>query len=121
MHIANSLDFLLAMGPPPGQQQDPKAGIMNLVGMMLFMGVIFYLIAWRPQQKRAKEHEALLKSLKAGDKIVTTSGIVALVISVREKTVNIRSGDSKFEITKSSIGEVTERGESDSKESSNNP
>jgi preprotein translocase subunit YajC len=64
----------------------------------------------RPQQKRAKEHAALLKAVKAGDKIVSTSGILGVVLSVKEKTVTIRSADTKLEITKAAIAEITERG-----------
>jgi len=52
----------------------------------------------------------LLKSVKTGDKVTTSSGIVGTIISVREKTVNLRSADAKLEITKSAIAEITERG-----------
>lgn len=77
---------------------------------MLIMIVIFYFVLIRPQQKKAKEHEELIKTLRAGDRVTTTSGIVAVVISVKEKTVSIRSADSKLEVTKSSITEIQERG-----------
>jgi len=58
---------------------------------------------------RAKQLEALLKSIKPGDKISTTSGIVGTVVAVKEKTVSIRSADSKLEILKSAVSEITER------------
>lgn len=103
-------NFLLAMAPPPGTQPDPKGEMIKLVGMLGLMAVMFYFVAMRPQQKRAKEHAALLKAVKAGDKITTTSGILGVVLSVKEKTVTIRSADAKFEITKAAIAEITERG-----------
>ena len=58
----------------------------------------------------------MLKSVKPGDKVATSSGIVGTIISVREKNVTLRSADAKLEITKSAIAEITERG-GESKES----
>ena len=107
--VMNLGNLLLAMAPPPGTQPDPKGEMVKLVGMLALMGVMFYFVAMRPQQKRAKEHAALLKAVKAGDKISTTGGILGVVLSVKEKTVTIRSADAKLEITKAAIGEITER------------
>ena len=107
-----NLSALFAMGPPqspPGTQANPKAQMMQMVLMLVMFGVVFYLIAIRPQQKRAKEQANMLKSVKAGDKILTSGGIVGVVVSVKEKTLSIRSADSKMEITKSAIAEITER------------
>jgi preprotein translocase subunit YajC len=110
---SSGLDIFLAMGPapaPPGTQADPRAQTFGLVGWMAILVVIMYLVMFRPQQKKAKEQAAMLKSIKAGDKIVTSSGIVAVVVTVKEHTLSVRSADSKFEITKSSVAQVTERG-----------
>jgi len=71
--------------------------------------VVFYFAIIRPQQKKAKEHASLLKAVRAGDKIVTSSGIIAVVVTVKEKTLMIRSADAKLEITKSAIAEITDR------------
>jgi preprotein translocase subunit YajC len=98
----------LALAPPatPGQQAPPAW--VNMVPLALLV-VVFYFALIRPQQKKAKEHAALLKAVRAGDKIVTSSGIVAVIVTVKEKTLTIRSADAKFEITKSAIAEITER------------
>jgi preprotein translocase subunit YajC len=100
---------LLALAPPatqPGQAAPPMW--MNMVPLALLV-VVFYFALIRPQQKKAKEHAELLKAVRAGDKIVTSSGIVAVVVTVKEKTLMVRSADAKFEITKSAIAEITER------------
>ena len=73
------------------------------------MVVVFYFALIRPQQKKAKAQAELLKAVKPGDKIVTTSGILGTVITVKEKAISIRSADSKFEITKSAVAEIIER------------
>ena len=94
---------------PPGTQANPTGEMMKFVSMMVLVVVVFYMIGIRPQQKKAKEHAALLKALKPGDKIVTTGGIVSVVITVKEKTLSVRSADAKFEILKSAVSEITER------------
>ena len=73
------------------------------------MIVIFYFVLIRPQQKKAKEHQQLLKTVKAGDKVLTSGGILGVIITVKEKTVTLRSADTKLEVTKSAIAEITER------------
>jgi len=106
----NWTKIILAMAPPPqGTAPDPKGEMLKLVGMMLLMGVMVYLVMWRPQQKRQRAQADLLKNVKNGDRILTTSGIIATVITVKEKSVTIRSADAKFEITKTAIAEITER------------
>jgi preprotein translocase subunit YajC len=77
---------------------------------LVLLFVAFYFVLLRPQQKKAKEHAEMLKTVKAGDKIVTSGGVVAVVITVKDKTLNIRSADAKLEITKSAVAEITERG-----------
>lgn len=71
--------------------------------------VVFYFLLIRPQQKKAKDHAALLKTVRPGDKVVTSSGILGVVLTVKEKTLTLRSADTKLEITKSAIAEITER------------
>ena len=94
---------------PPGTQPNPTATMVQMLGTFLLMGVVFYFLLIRPQRTRAKQQEDLLKALKSGDRIVTASGIIGVVISVKEKTVSIRSSDAKLEILKTAISEITER------------
>jgi preprotein translocase subunit YajC len=108
--------FGILFGQAPATVEDPRAQMLKSVGMMVGLVVIFYFILIRPQQKKAKEHAALVKAVKPGDKVVTSGGILGVVITVKEKTVSIRSADAKLEITKSAIAEITERS-GESKES----
>ena len=77
--------------------------------MMVVMVVMFYFVLIRPQQKKAKQHAALLKNVKPGDRILTSGGIVGVVLTVKEKTLTLRSADTKLEVTKAAIAEITER------------
>ncbi len=49
------------------------------IGMLVFFVVIFYLMIWRPQAKRAKDHRNLITSLSVGDEIVTSGGLMGTV------------------------------------------
>ena|SRR5580765_3296423 len=88
-----------AQGPPPWA---------NIVPLVLIM-VVFYFLLIRPQQKKAKDHAELLKTLKAGDKVVTSGGVLGVVVAVKDRSVSLRSADSKLEVLKSSVSEITER------------
>lgn len=92
----------------PGQTQSPLGGM--IVPLVLF-AVIMYFMMIRPQQQRQKQLTNLLASLKSGDKVVTASGIVGVVITVKDKSVTLRSGDAKMEVTKSSVTEILEKGD----------
>jgi preprotein translocase subunit YajC len=104
----NNLSAILAMATPPKPGQEAPPMWTNLVPLVLIM-VVFYFILIRPQQKRAKQQAELLKSVKPGDKVLTSGGIIAVVVTVKEKTLTIRSADTKMEITKTAVAEITER------------
>jgi preprotein translocase YajC subunit len=55
----------------------------------------------------------MLKTIKNGDKIVTSSGIVGTIVGIKDKSVSIRSADTKLEVLKSSVSEITERSASE--------
>ena len=109
-----SLIVLLAFAPSPqpGTTQNPTGQLLTQLGIFGILGFMFYMLMIRPQQKKAKDHAALLSTLRAGDKIVTSSGIVGTVVGVKEKSVSIRSADTKLEVLKSSVNEITERSSS---------
>ena len=77
---------------------------------MILLVIVFYFILIRPQQQRAKQQVKLIASLKSGDKVITSSGIVGVVTSVKDRTVSLRSADAKMEVTKSSVTEILEGG-----------
>ncbi|KPL01602.1 MAG: hypothetical protein AMJ90_07450 [candidate division Zixibacteria bacterium SM23_73_2] len=72
--------------------------------------VIFYFLLIRPQQKRQKEHQRLLSTLKKGDKVVTNSGMFGTIVGINDKE-NIAvlkvAENVKIEFLKSSIAGKT--------------
>jgi preprotein translocase subunit YajC len=102
---------LIAMAPTPaGTEQDPRAGMLQMVGMFLILGVMFYFLLIRPQQKQRKEQEALLKNIKTGDKILMNSGIYGIVSNVKDKTLMVKIADNvKVEVLKSAVSSVVQK------------
>jgi preprotein translocase subunit YajC len=103
-----NLSVILAQAAQP-EAANQQAVMLKQLLLFVAIPVIFYFVLMRPQQKRAKEQAEMLKSVKAGDKIVTSGGIIGVVITVKEKSITIRSADTKMEVTRSGIGEITER------------
>jgi preprotein translocase subunit YajC len=107
--ILDIVSPLLAADAAPQTGANQTGEFIKFIMMILVFGVMMWLLMIRPQQKRAKEHATLLKALKAGDKVVTSSGIVGVVVSVKEKTVTLRTADTKIEVLKSAVSDITER------------
>ena len=53
------------------------------------MGIIFYFMLYRPQQKERAKRAEFLKNLKKGQKVVTVSGMLAVITDLTEKTVTL--------------------------------
>jgi preprotein translocase subunit YajC len=97
-----------AASAAPGAQS--QGSPLGFIFPMLLILVIMYFLMIRPQSQQRKQQAKLQESLKSGDRIVTTAGIVGIVISVKDKTVSIRSADAKMEVTTASIVDIIERG-----------
>jgi preprotein translocase subunit YajC len=108
MHLNTFLAQVATTAASPAQQQPAWLSFAP----MILLVVVFYFILIRPQQKRAKELAKLVSSIKSGDKVVTASGIIGTVTSVKDRTVALRSGDAKMEVTKASVTEILESGTS---------
>jgi len=76
---------------------------------LILLLVVFYFILIRPQQKKAKEHQRLLTTLRPGDKVLTSGGVIGTILTVKEKHVTLGSADTKLEITKGAVSEILER------------
>jgi preprotein translocase subunit YajC len=107
MHVTCFSALLAFAASPAGSQAGPQQNpLASMLLPIVCFGLIFYFLMLRPQQQRAKQQAKLLSALKSGDKVITTAGIVAIVVTVKDKTVTIRSADAKFEVTKASITEI---------------
>jgi preprotein translocase subunit YajC len=101
--------FAMGQPPQPGQAVNQTAQMLQSLGLMVVLFVVMYVVMIRPQQIKAKEQDKLLKSLKRGDKVITSSGIVGVVVAVNDRTITLRSADTKLELLKSAVTDITER------------
>jgi preprotein translocase subunit YajC len=104
------LGLAFAMGSPAGgQAAGGQSAMMNLVPLILMFG-IFYFLLIRPQQKKAKEHRALLDALKKGDNVVTAGGIYGKVTAVDESVVSLEIATGvNIKVKKGHIAEVVKK------------
>lgn len=85
------LGIAFAMGAPAGGAAAPQGGMaafMNIVPLV-FMFAIFYFLLIRPQQKKAKEHRAMLEALKVGDSVKTAAGIHGKVAAIEDQVITL--------------------------------
>jgi preprotein translocase subunit YajC len=79
---------------------------------LILIFVLFYFMMIRPQQKRAKEHQAMLGAVKRGDTVVMSSGIIGKVSKVEDAEVTVEIAPTvNVKVIKSMISEVRTRGE----------
>ena len=80
----------------------------GLLPMILIIAV-FYMLLIRPQQKRQRQLQETISQLKAGDRIVTTGGVIGTITTVRDTSFLIRSADkSILEIARSAVAGIDE-------------
>ena len=87
-------------------------GIAQFIPLILIF-VIFYFFLIRPQQKRVKEHKAMVESLKRGDEIITSGGIIGTIDKVMEDDrIEVTIGDNvKVKIIKNTITSLLKKEE----------
>ncbi|WP_062269797.1 preprotein translocase subunit YajC [Endozoicomonas arenosclerae] len=69
----------------------------SMYGQLIMLGgfvLIFWLLIWRPQSKRAKEHKNLLGNLTKGDEVVTTGGIVGKVVNTTDEFITLQVAEN---------------------------
>jgi len=83
-------------------------GLVTFLPFLLIIAV-FYLMLVRPNQKKQKQWQEMLASLKPGDRITTTGGMRGTIISLKEDAVQLRVPPDgiKLEVIKSAIASVT--------------
>lgn len=92
--------------------------LLSTILMYGAIGAIFYFILLRPQQKQKKEHDAMLRSLRRGDEVVTAGGLVGEVTYIAQQTkdgnpvvamddrVTLKSGDTRLLVERGRIAKI---------------
>lgn len=89
------------------------SGIVTLLPLLLIP--VLYLVMIRPQQKRQKQWQQMLASIKTGDRITTAGGIRGTILSIKDDAIIIRVAPDnlKLEVVKNAIASVTTQDGSD--------
>jgi preprotein translocase subunit YajC len=94
---------IVAAAPAPG-----IGGSLPMLLPLLLIPVLYFVMI-RPQQKRQKQWQEMLGTVKAGDRITTSGGIRGIVISIKDDSIVIRVAPDniKLEVVKNAIASVT--------------
>lgn len=91
---------------------DPTTGFLLQLLPFVAIFVLFYFLLIRPQQKRAKEHQALINNVKRGENVVLSSGIHGKVVRVEEADVMVEVAQGvQIRVVKTAISDVRAKGE----------
>lgn len=95
--------FNLAMADN-GKSASPGGGLFAMVPFVVIC-LIFYFLLIRPQQKKEKDHQGMLKALKKGDNVLTTGGIYGTIMEAFDDYLIIRVAPSeiKLKISRSAV------------------
>ena len=88
--------------------QGGGGALVSFVPMLLIIGV-FYILLIRPQQQRQRKLQQTISELKAGDRVITTGGVLGTITSVKDTSFLIRSADKTIlEISRTAVAGVEE-------------
>jgi preprotein translocase subunit YajC len=92
-----------------GGLQDLLAGPLPMVVLMM---ILFYFLLIRPQQKRMKDHQNMVKQLKRGDTVVLSSGVIGKVSKVEDAELGVEVAPNvTIKVVRSMVSEVRSRSE----------
>ncbi len=102
---------LTALAQEAAPAAGPLGALMQSGAMpMLVIFVVFYFLLLKPQQKKMRDHAALLKALKKGDKVITSGGIYGKIVEADKDgvtTIEIASG-VEIKVSKSSVSTLVD-------------
>ncbi len=116
--MSDRIGFVLLQAAPGGPGQSP----LGMLVPFALIFVIFYFLLIRPQQKRQREQEAMLKAVEKGDRVVTAGGAHVLVVGTTDDVLTVEfteatsKGDRvRFKVDRSRIERVVSKTGADKK------
>jgi preprotein translocase subunit YajC len=81
---------------------------LSLILPFALMFGVMYLMIIRPQQKKAKEHQAMVDALKKGDRVITSGGLHGSIKDVKEQTILVKVAEGTVvEVSRSAVTAIT--------------
>ncbi len=101
----------IAFAQPQYQQTSPVGAILFQLIFLIGIFAVFYFLIIRPQSKARKKHEEFLKSLKKGDKVITSGGIYGTVVEIGDSTVTLKvDANTRITFAKEAIASYQPKG-----------
>ncbi len=98
------VDFAYAQGAPGAAGPGPLMTIFPFIVIL----VIMYFMVFRPQQKKAKEHQDMLNKLKRNDEVMTSGGIYGKVTEIKDQMVTLEVAPNvRIRVNRPQIAAVT--------------
>ena len=90
----------------------PQGGPLPLdLFIIIAFALVFYLIVWRPQSKRNKEHKELVAGLEKGDEIIAGGGLVGKIIKVEDQFIVLEAGTGvELKLQRSAVVQALPKG-----------
>ncbi len=98
---------------PEAMAQMGGSGEPGMIGLLfpVLLIVIFYFLLIRPQQKRQKEHKAMVEAIKKGDEVVTSGGIFGKIAEVGDNFILLDAADNlQLKVQKQAVATVMPKG-----------
>ena len=96
-----------AQVPGTGTTNSPWTSLLLFGGMFL----LFYVLLWRPQSKRAKEHRELVGGISKGDEVMTSGGLLGKVTKVSDDYMTVQVAEGvELKLQKSSVAAALPKG-----------
>ena len=100
------------ISPAYAQAADGGASFLVQLAPLVLIFVVFYFLLIRPQQKRMKQHQAMLAALKRNDVVVLASGVVGKIVRVEDAEVGVEIAQGvTVKVVRSMVSSVRSRGE----------
>ena len=98
------ISIAFAQGVKPA---GPGGGLLEMLMPLALMFLVFYFLLIRPQQKRTKQHQEVLKNLKRGDEVVTASGIHGTIEGLTDAVLTLEiSNNVKIKVDRHQVARV---------------
>jgi preprotein translocase subunit YajC len=101
---------LVAMAGGNPQQQGGAAGLLGMFIPMILIFAVFYFMMIRPQQRKEKERQEMLKNVKTGDRIMFGAGLLGTISNTKDRTLMVKVAENvKIEIARGAVTRVLDK------------
>jgi preprotein translocase subunit YajC len=110
--MADPRTLLLLAGSPSGGEQGPLPGFI-LMGLIF---AIFYFVLILPMKQKQRKLDEVVKTLKAGDRVILSSGIYGTIVAVEDNAFALRiDQNTKIKILKSAVAGLQDQPDTEKK------